>query len=1049
MPDIEQTEDEDTTELAIIEDPPVITTVRNEPVAETGYYRIRKTHEKYDYKGFTEGELVYVYAGQSAYHVFIGEYEFNYPYTDADEMAEFDEYFEFVPDGSTIRQQQVASLMGELSSIDLNMIQTRKSLTGFTPHVENGELSTSTALVPTGTSMDTAKKAVAEVRNSTMKLKKDMELKTKKLSLWVKEQSRALAIKAQEMTAIVQKMEEAIWTINLYLGKDEQIYVLRKGNPAPAEEKISIRQGIGFMDEECAIAARSGGIDIESVEQFDEWLLEDDKHLRQVLPETKGIIALHIKRYKQDYGNPWEDVQKNEANLKWTYFLIRNGDNLYRVYVDMNVGSILFPTKDEFEDLFWVEETDWNDPARPTIRHPVKPGSKQYMQALDRAEARRKHYLRIVLVLQGLMDRTPIFKPMPIDRINICDPRHCEEWLNLIYEENVLTDGRPTFREWQKTINEELDVGFRIIGIFDYASKLRGNEKEYEPCRLYPVRANYPDSKVLYTIEDKEAEKYGDRYVFRYERKGEQIYKRDAWNYQDRYVEPTVRARCWLLKSDRFILNFDSATVEEMEYYINHRLSRHEYRDMVPLLDVAINLKIKESEDEAPFRLMLIGQMMQRFGVSNTAAEDKVDELIRWWKFKNRTHRALLSDDAKAASMILDEFGLRRKQDSVRERANVIKDGIIAVIGAQTPAPVLIAHKSDNKYVAYVPHNAQNVWVTEQTWSHNRQTGDILLKESKEWKLVDKRHERWEILYQDERWATWRILPQMAGVLTDPEIAEIMDAALSRMEVKQEKKRQEKYEDEEYAENSGFIRFLPLCMYHDADFKIELWYSDKEPIIPTENVITNGSKEPEVARIRVAWKRTKDGVVLEKYWNDQNHYCYTPGNPPWERNFHGETINGNIIRKWDDNVAMLDKEFAMVKAHEKLVAKLSSTYDYVVSAVSDLMYERKVADARREFDVDYGDPELWEDHLEGLKIQRRDPAYLDSIFHKLAERSINVVGWTLQQVYDKAKELAFKTPGRYHWSSDEEMEIPTDVPMDYVIPPPPPPEPDEDEDDDE
>ncbi len=996
----------------------------------SGYYRVindDNCSESTKENGFVVGELAYVHVSPDKIHVLINDNEWTF--TDA---AEFHHELAFVPDGPAERQRQIMAALTEIDGMNLELGTMQSQAITFAPHVEqDGELSTSTALVPRGTSMSQTKAAVAGVRNRAMKLKKEMTAKSKKLQAMVGEQAKALKLRLQGMEEVIKKMEEAVWTINLYLGKDEEIHVLRKGKAASEDEKITIRQRALYMDEECALHARNDGIDVRSVDAFDKWILAHPENLTQILPETKGIVALHIKRSKKEYGDPWVNQSMNAANLHWTYFLIRNGENLYRVYADIDVGGYLLPVSSEFEDLFWT--TKWNEATKQDERTPLKPGSKEYMKAMDAVDARNKHYLRVLLVLQGLMDRTPIFKPMPTDQINLCDPSHCAEWLNLIYEaENVLTDGKPTFSEWQELINQKLEVGHRIIGVFDYKSGVKGNKDRDgygDESRIYPRNANYPDSNVLHTIEERE----GDHYVFRYERTGETIYTRHLGA-----KDPEVRARCWVERDDDFILNFDAATMEELEYYKTHRLSRIDYKVMAPLLETAVALKRQEEADEAPFRLMLGGEIIKRYGADHSTIAAKVDELVKWWKFKNRTHRALLSDDVKAANMIVEEHGLRSRQEQVRAQAASLSEAIVQVVGAQTPAPVLIAHKSDNKYVAYVPHNDQNVWVTEQTWTHNRQTGDIRLKEAKPWKLVDKRHARWQTIYAGPRWAEWKINPVISTVLTDPELKQLAEDAIDRLDAYEERKTKRK--------NDGGGRFLPLCVYHNADFEIVAWYSSQCADVPTELILTNEATTPEVERVKLKWVRTAKGVELEKYLGESGRYSYnpTPGDRPWDGK---EGLH--IIKQWEDNQEVLAQEHKLVREQREAARLLRKSFKYVPDLVADVMYERKVLAARREFDAEFGDPELWEDHLKELKIQRYDPSLLEDALRLLVERGVTVVGMTLGEVYEQAVPHGLlEPPAHRNWWGGEKRVIPKDVPMDFVIPPNPKPAPDEPDEDD-
>ncbi len=1011
----------------------------------TGYYQILRDYdgdydvEEYKAKGFVKGGWAYVYAGNENLHVFIGELEWKLKYDNEENMDWFERTFQFDPNGAEGRQKQIAGLLTEINQTDISLTETKLALGSFNPHIgDSGELEGSTSLVPRATGMAETKLAVATTRNNVLKAQKSLIAKTNKLKALMSEQSRALAIKVKEIEELAKRANEAIWTINLYLGKEEEIVRLVEGKPAPAEQKITLRQEVRYMDEECGVWAEADGIDARSVGQFDDWLIAHPKNLMQVLPEDKGIAALHIRRKPKDYKDPWLNKDMNEANLYWTYLLIRNGENVYRIYIDLNVGQHLFPTRGEFENMFWR----WDEEAGEKV--PLKPGSKEWNAAMNRSEARQKHYMRVLLVLQGLIDRTKIFQPMPVDRINLSDPRHCDEWINLIYEiENVLTDGKPNFDEWQAEINEQIDVGCRIIGVFDYRSGVRGSKDRDgygDESRIYPTNAKSPDSDRLYTLEDREE----DRYIFRYERTGDVVYTRD---WRARSHEPTVRARCWVQKDDSFILNFDAATLERLEYYQTHKLSREFYATMLPILEVAVALKREEMEQEAPFRLMLIGQIMQRYGVGSEAAEEKVDELIKWWKFKNRTHRALVGEsDTKAVTMIVDEFGLRRKQEQVRAGVEVVKDLILRVVGAQDPHPVMIAHKKDNQYVAYVPHNSQNVWVTEQLWTHNRQTGDVKLKESKQWKLVDKRHVRWEILYKSDRWDSWKMNPVMSQVLTDPEIKSLVEAVLIR------KSYDPNWRANQENPNGGEKRFVPLVVLCDDEFEIKFWYSSRGPIIPTEEIISNCSDHPYVERYKIGWKRTAKGVELERYLGESSRYdsSMEPGRRPWEKTYHGDMVTDRIVRKWDENIAAVWEEQQAQRACVQRKHALEKLYKRVPSQVAQVIYDREVAKAKVDFFADHGDPELWEDHLKDLKIHKGVPNGLEEALHLLVERGINPTGWLLPQVYAEAVKYGLlRDPDDHHWSSrSRPTKVPENIPQDFMIPAPELPEPEDNDNDD-
>lgn len=1000
-----------------------------------GYYRIKKDHESdyYRDKGFVANELVYVIPGVTSVNVLVGSMTWTY---EEHEMGEFYDHFEYDPNGAAERQAEVAKLMQEVITEGCNN-SISNQLLEFNPHIEDdGDESNSTGLMTVGGkfSMAEAKRNIAETRNTVLKTQRDLRLKTKRLEALLSEQSRALEVKAKQLEGMMKKAEEAIWSINLYLGKNEEIHKLIEGEPAPATEKIAIRQSVLFMDEECAMLARGGGIDASSIEKFDEWITSDKSHIQQIIPESKGIVALHIRRHRKEYQDPWTNAQLNDANIHWTYFLIRNGENLYRVFVDIVIGSNLFPTEHEYNELFMTTEIDYDTPGHPRTQTFLKPGSDKYMKAMEKADAKHRHYLRVVLILQGLLDRTTIFKPMPVERINICNLNACEEYLHLIYDkENVIGDGRPTFCEWQQTINSQLEVGHRIIGVFDYASRLKPTKRDgYEESRIYPSTARYPNSLQLHTIEKRSKGQEGNGFIILYERTGDVIYPR---NWYDESHAAEVRARCLLYHTDGFILNFDAATLEDMEYYLNSRKSRQAYQNMVPVLEIAIQLKKAEIAEEAPFRLLLIGNVMKSYKVSRDEAESRIDELIKWWKFKNRNHRALTSEDTKALKMIVSEFGHRLKQESVRNRTATFNDIIVNSILANGQDVIMIAHKSGNKYTAYVAHNEHNIWVREQVWSHNRVTGEVTLSEDKEWKLVDKRYIRWDIIYKTDRWDSWRINPQMSQVLTDPELSAGVQKLVDHLT-----KTDEDDEDIDQSE-----RFLPLCAYYDKSFKIYMWYSSRGPIIPKELVMSSHNDSPKVCRIEAVFERKKDGVSFRVTY--PSIYSYRRSSDlPWPINDKDSSDSKNLITMWSENVKLIKEEFAQYEALGKEIDQLEDKYDYVIDAVAQRMYDEQVAAARKEFDSEHGDPELWDDHLASLKIKKQQYHHLlKEALNLLAERHIDIVGWTIEQVFQKAIEFGLfnnDSDSRYrvrrfaHLSNTDNA-IPQDMPLELVVPEPP------------
>jgi hypothetical protein len=140
----------------------------------------------------------------------------------------------------------------------------------------------------------------------------------------------------------ISKIMRVITTIELYLGIDEEIFQIQSGELAPKDTPISFRQALLYMDEETG-NWNNGGLDWTDINWFDEWLIKDNNY-KNVLPEEKGLVVFRPRRYKKEYYDRYHNSVMNQKNMSMTYLLIRNGDNLYRVYTEnISIQPRLFP----------------------------------------------------------------------------------------------------------------------------------------------------------------------------------------------------------------------------------------------------------------------------------------------------------------------------------------------------------------------------------------------------------------------------------------------------------------------------------------------------------------------------------------------------------------------------------------------------------------------------------------------------------------------------------------------------------------------------------
>jgi hypothetical protein len=227
------------------------------------------------------------------------------------------------------------------------------ALSGKLQFKEEPQISESTALVH-ASNKDTLQSLQLSLENKTKHLNNIKSIITAKMNA---EKAKMLDIKRalESQVAIFSKqvavIMKTIQSIELYLGINEDLFQLQSGEAANIDDKICFRQLILFMDEEVAMTD-DGGLDYKDIAKFDRWLLKND-NFKKLLPESKGVVVFKPRRYSKEYnsGSSYYDAMQNAHN-KTTYLLIRNGENLYRIYSEnLSIGDKLFPKQTELNDI--------------------------------------------------------------------------------------------------------------------------------------------------------------------------------------------------------------------------------------------------------------------------------------------------------------------------------------------------------------------------------------------------------------------------------------------------------------------------------------------------------------------------------------------------------------------------------------------------------------------------------------------------------------------------------------------------------------------------
>lgn len=105
------------------------------------------------------------------------------------------------------------------------------------------------------------------------------------------------------------------------------------------------------------------------------------------------------------------------------------------------------------------------------------------------------------------------------------------------------------------------------------------------------------------------------------------------------------------------VLNVDEITLEEIDYYLQSRLDRKDYLELIPTLIWLKKFKIEENELEEEFCKMIASTLKMDYNKSN---KDKIQKAISWWKLKNKWKRALTKEESTAFRMITNKLRKER-----------------------------------------------------------------------------------------------------------------------------------------------------------------------------------------------------------------------------------------------------------------------------------------------------------------------------------------------------------------------------------------------------
>lgn len=387
------------------------------------------------------------------------------------------------------------------------------------------------------------KKALVKAKSVALpSLFKRIEASHRMLATWMKAKLIPWEACTSGMRAVMDKIEDRIFNVELYAGLVESIVQIKDGASAPLTEKIHLFQRRAYMDEECLAQYQAGGMDIHSIEVFDEWICKPE-NLSRLLPFERCLVAFRVRRYTKERPcttlAQFIRIASEMQTDKWTYLYMRNGEQVFRLRTSIEFDEQLFPdldaqkldrgvlyhnpraysgrgndrviSHDEYvgmkEDFkrkmaeYEVNRAAYDAKQKTKSKEerspfgypgsrpedassgyaPLNHDSVYYDDTIAVIEKNVGKHNRVVLVLQGLLDRSPVFAPHPPWILGTGAGFRAA--LYLVYDDSrTLTTGdKPDFEAYRARLNASLKAGSITLGQEDVWERVEADKyNEYK-----------------------------------------------------------------------------------------------------------------------------------------------------------------------------------------------------------------------------------------------------------------------------------------------------------------------------------------------------------------------------------------------------------------------------------------------------------------------------------------------------------------------------------------------------------------------------------------
>ena len=416
------------------------------------------------------------------------------------------------------------------------------------------------------------------------------------MALWMKAPLIPLEAQSKAMKPAIAAIQDRLFSVELYAGLCEEVVQIKKGEPAKLTEKIRIFQRRAYMDEECLSQYEVGGMDYKSLADFDKWLCKPAQ-LARLMPFPRCVLAFQIRRARKEREMvTLEDYFRIRDEEQWdksTFLYIRNGERMYRLETTIEFDAQLFPdmrreqpngtlftrfvnsfdshNSESYYDTVgenelqairaaeaetlkeWKKERKkipkadrWhhNRPKATADKYKPFDHTNVYYDDIVKsiADDMTRHN-RLVLVLQGILDRSEALHPHP--PWSLWRQDSFEQALELLYDEvRALTPGdRPDFEAYRAKCNASIKVGSITLG----QHRLWGMAEAEKENAKHQYDSHYRDRTYHYPRDNPGPGKFahvvavrGDRCFFQWNKPRRAKWGEDNGNVGVKFSAPTA-----------------------------------------------------------------------------------------------------------------------------------------------------------------------------------------------------------------------------------------------------------------------------------------------------------------------------------------------------------------------------------------------------------------------------------------------------------------------------------------------------------------------------